>query len=362
MSRAAFILSLLAMLLASCTEDPGLPDLTTTAPDEPLPVEIHVLALESLEPHIEVVGVVQAAEQIELSADVSAPISRILVLEGQEIQRGDLLIEMDAEKLELQLVRAQESLNQANSNLVEAEAFLKRRAQLAEQQTVSQEMLDAARYDWQRSQAAVQEANAAVALARRELKDSRVLSPVDGVVDRNLVEAGETVRPGTELMIIQATGSLEVETHVSERDINYLRAGGAADVTISEWRQRSYDAVVQSVGIAANPRTGNFPVILLLQEPDGNIRPGMTAKVSIQGKPIGNVLLLPETALVDRDRERVVFVEEQGVARIRRPLLKAALSDHLLVLDGIAPGEHLIVSNLDKVVDGSRVSPIRSQP
>ena len=84
-------------------------------------------------------------------------------------------------------------------------------------------------------------------------------------------------------------------------------------------------------------------------------RPGMTATVEIQELSIPGILLLPEAALVDRNRKRVVYRLVDGIAHAVEPLLSAGLSDQIVVLSGLSPGDKLIISNLESIIDGSQV-------
>ena len=359
----AFLALGAALLLAACegpdsereAQTPALTPLITRQP-----VVVKTLALANLTPKIVSVGEIQAAERIALSVDFSAPVKRIAVREGQAVKRGQLLLELDDTKLQLRTDQARQALQQAESRLSEKRDNLERREVLAQQNNLSREALDAARHEHRRTQAEVAEARALAGLAERDLADSRLLSPVDGLLDKQLVEVGETVQPGEQLLVLQATQVLEVATWVSERDINYLQVGAQAEVTIEDWQRHRYQAEVQSVGAAADSRTGNFSVKLLLQERDAFVRPGMTASVSIAGAELKNILLLPEAALVDRQRQRVVFVvqrDPQGLETVamRQPSLKVGLSDQLVVMSGLSAGDQVVVKGQRALVQGARV-------
>ena len=142
---------------------------------------------------------------------------------------------------------------------------------------------------------------------------------------------------------------------VSESNITHIRAGGQALVTVSGLAGRQYSATIEWVGVNADPGTGNFPVKLILAGDTDTLRPGMTASAVLDGISIPDALLLPEAALVDRDRRRVVFVVEEGVARIREPLLAAAFSDRLHVLAGLSPGQQVVIEGQQLLLDGTPV-------
>ena len=340
------------LLLAACNDKEA-----AVASDElesPALINVTTITLQrqSLQPTLNLIGIVQSSNRIDLTADVAAPVAKVLVKEGQRVRKGQLLIELDSEKLQIEVTRAAEALKQARSRLQESYTGLQRREQLAKQQTLSAELLDSARHDHSRSQAAVEEARAALRLAERGLRDAKVLSPVAAVVDKQHVEVGENVRPGDQLLVIQATSALEVAAYVSERDIGVLSEGNLATVHIDGWQPRRYSAVLHTRGAAANPRTGNFLVTLLIDHIDQHVRPGMTAQLAVKANPIDDVLLLPEAALADRQRQRVVFVEDNGRAVMRRPRLQTGFSDRLLILSGLQAGERVIIDPLDSIVDG----------
>ena len=309
---------------------------------------------------IEVYGVVEAVEEVVVSVEVSGTVAAVHFREGQRVARGALLLDLDPRKQALRLERAQSVVDSAAAALQEARSTLQRRRGLVAKSAVSRELLESGEIAARRAGAAYDDALAGLALAQRELDDSQVRSPVTGVVEQRQVEAGETVLPGQALATIQAVDVLHIVSFVSERDVNFLRVGAGARVRSPGARGRVFDADVVSIGVKADPRTGNFPVKLALQNGEGLLRPGMTARVTLDGLLERGRLLIPDSAVVDRDRHKVVYVLAGGegglVARERRPLLRATAGRLLPVIDGLVAGEWLIVSGLEWLVDGSPVT------
>ncbi|ELU06053.1 hypothetical protein CAPTEDRAFT_195462 [Capitella teleta] len=361
----------LSLILTGCKEEIAQPSIQSKTvqneavlnqngqTDKALPkVSLQTMVETQTVPTIRTVGEIQSAVQVDMSVNFSAPVSHIAVTEGQRVKRNQLLLELDATKLQLHLNAAKQALQQAESRLAEAANNLQRREVLANQNNLSQEALDSAHYEHQRSQAEVAEARANVSLAQRELSDTRLLSPVDGIVDKQLVEAGESVQPGQKLLILQATETLEVQTFVSDHNVNSLAPGSRAEVSINKgWQERSYQAEILSIGAAADSRTGNFEIRLLLNQPDTYIRPGMTARISMEGLPLNGILLLPESALTDQQNQRVVFVynELTGKVEQRYPALKVGLGDQLIIMSGLVAGEQVVVGGVKHLVEGTEV-------
>lgn len=340
--------------LLACTG--GEPD-AGAAIAEPGPVTVAVqhLTAQDWQGSVETFGVIEALEEVDVAAELSGTVVAVHVSEGDRVEAGQLLLELDAEKRELAVRQARQTAEQARTALDEARSKLKRRKELAAQETISEEVLDNSRLAVDSAAALYERALASLQLAQRELADTRIISPTAGLVDVKAVEPGEAVAVGATLVKLQAVSVLRVHTWVSEKDVAFIRSGAPAQVSISGMPGPVFEARIGWVGVNADPATGNFPVKLILQQESDSIRPGMTATALIQGLERSGVMLLPERALVDRDRRRVVFVVEDGRAVLREPRLVAGLGDQLVVLAGLSPGDQIVVSGHHQLVDGKAV-------
>ena len=127
----------------------------------------------------------------------------------------------------------------------DARQKLERRSNLAASNTISKEALDTAQVTLDAAAARYQQALAAHQLAQRQLADTRILSPTDGVVDVQAVEAGEPVQAGASLIKLQATDGLRMQTWVSEADILMLDPGSPASISVSVLPGQAYPAVIE---------------------------------------------------------------------------------------------------------------------
>lgn len=353
---AIFVFGSLFAALCGCSQEPA--DAPGSSPPGPRVAEVRVLTLapETWQQRIHAYGVVEPAEDIAVSVDFSAEVAAVHFDEGERVAAGQLLIELEAGKRALRLEQADAALAEARAGLDEARADHARRRGLAGSGAVSREILERSEAALARASARLEDAMAARALAEREVTESRVPSPADGIVERRLVEPGERVMPGQVLARIQTLGRVRVRAHVGEREVNDLAAGGAAEVRSPGVRGRVFEGVIESVGMRADPETGNFPVRLTLPNEDGRLRPGMTARVVLDGLAQADAILIPDVALVDRNRRRVVFLERDGKAVEIEPLLRPGVGERLQVLEGLAAGERLIVAGQEQLVDGSPVA------
>lgn len=321
----------------------------------------HRVSAQRLEPvswqgWVESFGVVEALTEVDVASELSGTVSAVYVDEGDRVEPGQLLLELDTRKRELALEQAKQQVERTQIALKEAQLKLERRHSLAERETISQELLDNARLAVDAASATHQQALAARNLAERELADTRIISPTTGLVEVQRVEPGEPVQVGASLIKLQALGGVRVQTWVSEQDVLLLSAGDNAEVSVPGLPGESFAGLVEWVGVKADPATGNFQIKLILDSDHPGLRPGMTARTRMQAKAIDDVLILPETALLDRNRRRMVFVVEDGIAHLREPVLSAGLSGRLQILTGLAPGERVITQGHQSLVDGSPVT------
>ncbi|MEN8130146.1 MAG: efflux RND transporter periplasmic adaptor subunit [Pseudomonadota bacterium] len=153
---------------------------------------------------IEVYGIIKAAENVDISVDFSAQVKEVGFHEGQEVKQGQALIVLDSRKRALRLEQAQTTVNDAKAALDEARHNLERRRDLAKSGVLSQELLETAEVAMRRAAAQYEDTLAGLRLAKRELAETELSSPVSGLVERRLIDPGETVHPGQVLATVNA--------------------------------------------------------------------------------------------------------------------------------------------------------------
>ena len=323
-------------------------------------VEIRVLQEQPWAEMISSFGVIDAAKEISISVDFSERVKKVHFEEGDRIKVGQLLIELDRRKQELRLARFRTSLKEAKATLTNAQATLKRQVTLYAKRNISLSKLEEAQLTFKTASARYGEALAAVQIGERELADRRITSPADGQVAKRSVEPGETVSPGASLIVIQVVDAVRVITYVTEKDINHLSVGSEAIVTTPGVQGRTYSARIESLGTKADPDTGSFSVKLAIPNTEGLLRPGMTARVNLQGLQYQDAILIPDSALVDRNRRRVAYKVVEGKAVQVEPVVALSTIDSVHVLSGFQAGDQLIVKGIINIADGTPVNVIQN--
>ncbi|MFT5576937.1 MAG: RND family efflux transporter MFP subunit [Bermanella sp.] len=348
------VLCVLALLLSACEKVEPIATLSEHA--EQLVVTTEMLEPSDWQLQFTAYGHFESTEEISISVEFSGTVKKVHFREGQNVSAGDLLIELDEQKQQLRVRQSKANLLSAQAGLEKSRATYFRYRDLMTKGALSREQLKQSESSYDSSRAMVEESEAALALAEQNLRETKIISPVDGVIDRKMVEPGQTVLPGNLLATVQVADTLRVVTFVSEHEVNQLHLGDRATVSTPAMPGKQFDARVELVSSAAEAETGNFTVKLTVNNADRQLRAGMSAQVSMSGIVRKNVLVLNKRHLADRNRRRVVFIYTDGLAREVEPSFGASAGENLPVLAGLEAGDQLIVSHLDLLADGKMVN------
>ncbi len=330
-------------------------------------------------------GEVDSQSLAQVGSEITGVVAARHVREGDEVEAGDLLLELrddeqrarlrEAEAALQQLIdstrpQAQATLREAQHNLEQASRELKRRETLFERKLLASEPLEQARRaeltarvirDRARFAAAAlaeggseeQVLRQRLEAARATLAKTRIHAQVTGIVQTRDVEPGDLVQPGRTLLSIARSGSSEILLPLDEKNLAPVRLGQAASIIADAYPERVLPARVSFIAPAVDTARGTIDVHLDLLEPADFLRQGMTVSVNIETGRRDQALVLPNDALRARSgpRAQVLRVRDGVVERVdvRLGLLGTALSE---VVEGLTTGDLVL---LDDAEEGKRV-------
>jgi HlyD family secretion protein len=344
-------------------------------------------------------GEVKPKKNINISAHVPGRISKIGVLEGQEVKAGEFLLKLDSTQYEANAERDRALIQTYRAQLIQAEARMKRdgnnyerQKQLYDSQLISQEQLEAAKveYDITRAEAQsyryqIQQAEASLKSTLDSLSKTVYNSPIDGIITSLRVEEGEVAvigtmnNPGTVLMTIADLSEMEVEVEVDETDVVGVRLGQKADVKVDALPDRVLSGSVTEIGSSAiakvtttQQESRDYLVAITLDNPPKSLKPGLSASADIITAVKKTVLAVPISALVLREKEKPdsankekeeqegIYVIENGRAKFF-PVTKGIMGGLLIeIQSGLKEGQEAIVgpySALRELKDGTLIKP-----
>jgi HlyD family secretion protein len=338
-------------------------------------VEVHEVARGEIRSSILASGTLAYREQVQLRSEVIAQVTAVPVKEGDRVGRGDLLISLETESYDAQVEQAaarmriqaiaMERQKLAIRNLERRHANA---TELVGRRLIDEDSvenlgieLEMARVELRSLEESLSQARAALAQSEELLTKTRIISPIDGLVIQVDVKVGETVIagttniPGSTLMVVADPSEMLCEVRVDEADIAQVHEGQVADIFAAAWPDTPLVGTVESIAPTAQQPPGqqslSFLVKILLDEQDEmNVRPGMSARADIYTATSAESLSVPvQTVLYDEDGEGeqaseqpYVLVMADGAAKRRDVKLGIASDSEQEILDGVTAGEQVI--------------------
>jgi len=239
---------------------------------------------------IATVGIIEAPE-VNLTSRIGGRIVRLDLLEGDHVERGQIVCQIEDVDIRNQLAQAQGQLADALGDLHDAERTMSRDSRLFAAHVISAKDRDDALTHLERSRGAVAAAQASVRYYSDQLADTTIRSPISGIVVSKNLEVGEWVTPGTAILTIDDLSTIWARVDVEETDLASIKVGGPAQVTMPGNPPQVYTGRVMAIGqegqfaTQTDVRRGRqdirtFYVKVRLLQAGGDLKPGMTAEVA----------------------------------------------------------------------------------
>lgn len=333
----------LALGTAACKPGGGAPA-GGPGPAMKVAVRVAVAAKKPVAERLSLVASVSANERVTVKSPLEGTIARINFTEGERVEQGRVLFELDTGKWDAALAEAEAGFRVAEATLRRAESMLKN-------QTIS-------RQEYDQTVAQFEATRAGVARMKEQLKDARITADFAGVMGARAVSLGQVVSPQTELASLVDLDPVKVEFTVPERFLGQLAVGQGIEFRVSAYRDHSFTGQVYF--IAPEVDAANRAVLVKARSPnaDGRLRPGMFGNLDLILNVRAEAVVVPEAALVTQGDELMLFlVDEQGLAQPRPVQVGVRLAGEVEIVSGLQGGETVIVEGLQKVRPGAPVAP-----
>ncbi len=351
-------LVLLLLLVTACSKSDAQQQGGASRRTLEFPVEAHPVEARKVEYTINSVGSLDAFERVEVTSRVSGAIERVLFSEGQLVQKGQPLVEIEPERYRLAVDAAEATLQKSIASREEAQAGFARRqtASAKNPGLIRGEEIETWRTRVQTAAAEVSQSQAALAQAKLNLRDAFVRAPVAGIIQTRTVQTGQYVQLGTVIATLVQRDPLLLRFQVPEQESGPLRTGIVAHFTAGE-SSKQFSARIMHVAAAASSASRMVDVTAHVVNPNQpELRPGAFARVTV---PVGDrrdAPVIPQTAIRPSERGFLAYVVENGTARQRVLTLGMRTADgQVEVRDGVRPGELLVTRGAEALRDGAKV-------
>lgn len=341
---------LLGLSLAACGD--AKEEEAAAKPSAGLPVSLAPAQLRPLARSVLVSGPVSAFEEMQLGVELSGQrVTALNVDVGQSVRKGQVLLTLDHRTLDSELAQAEASLRQAQASLSLAQVSYERGAKLAAQQLISAGNLDELRATRVQAEAQAATARAGRDAARLRRDFAELRAPADGVISKRLVQPGQVVAAGNELLRLIRDGRLEWRAELPEDQLSLVAVGNTVELThggqVIAGRIRAV-----SPGVDGQTRTGT--VYADLPEP-GPLKQG----VYLEGRIVtgsGRALMVPSAAVVQRDGHSYVFTLKDAQSVQRRRVRTGQTAQGMVeIVQGLKDGERVVAQGAGFLGDGDRV-------
>lgn len=299
-------------------------------------------------------GALFAHETVILSNKQEGYVSTVAVDFGDQVSRGQMLAQMEQEELALEVELAESAVTQAEALYIRAAAENERIQELFAEQIIPPQRRDTAEAEYKVAAAQVETAKKALALAEKRLRDTRIVSPVNGFVQERFANPGEYKTAASKLFEVVVVNPLKLRAPVPERFAAVARIGMAMRVEVEALPGEMFDGRLTRMAAQVDHRTRTLLIEAEIPNPDRKLRPGYFAHITgVLGEE--EALFIPRLGLSRYAGVERVFVVKDNVVTSREVQSGVEDGEWIEIAEGLAADEAVAVSRLNRLADGMAV-------
>ena len=360
-------------IIVSCTAT-GCQQNTESSPAPPLPeVTIMEVTTQQILVEPEFIGQTESSRPVEIRSQVTGIIKEKFFVEGRTVKKGDRLYQIDPVPFQAAFRSARGRLAQAEAKLIQAKQNLARVKPLLAEQAVSQKDVGDAVAEEHSAKAALESAKGDLTKAKWDLDNTRILAPIDGMIERTRVYEGRLVSAQTDLLTsiyqidpmyvtISAPESFLLKRRrdmmakkIKQSDIVGLRGV----ITFEDGTRYSHEGVLDFTGVGLQTETGSRQARVTFPNPKGLLLPGQFVTVRLIGTVQTGAILIPQRAVQQSPKGPVVFIVGEG-DKVEMREIKATRwqGNQWVVEEGLKIRERIVTEGLHRIKPGIQVRPI----
>jgi len=360
---AAVLLS--AALLAGCGKEAQ--SQAAAAPKPPTQVQVTGVVIRDLRQWDDVTGHLEAIDSVEVRPRVGGFIDEVRFKDGAKVKKGDVLFQIDPRPFQTEVDRLAAEVERARAKSIVAGADGERGQRLIAQNAVARSEFERLQAEASSAKADLAAAQASLRMAQLNLEFTRVISPIDGRVSKAIITRGNLVTTANILTTVVSDGKIYAAFNTDEQ--TYLKYAGAqrgqaAPVELGLMTEDGFphQGTLQFLDNALDPKSGTINGRAVFEDPDGTLTPGLFARIRLLSNATEKVALAPERALgTDLGKRYVLVVDAKNAVEYRPVALGPAVGDMRIIRSGLAQGDRVVVSGLQKVKSGDTVDPVAVQ-
>jgi multidrug efflux system membrane fusion protein len=336
--------------------------------DQPVPVRVVTAKQGDIDVHLKALGTVTPLNTVTVRSRLDGELTRVLFTEGQRVQAGQLLAEIDARPYEVALAQAQGTQQENQARLKNAEVDLETYRNLWAQQLITRQQVTGQEALVRQLQGAVGANDAQVNNARLQLSYTKILAPIDGRLGLRQVDAGNLIRSGdaTGLVVITQMRPISALFTIPEADLPSVLAAakGTRALSVAAWdraeAEKLADGTLQTVDNQIDTATGSIKLRAVFPNDDEKLFPNQFVNVRLRVSTLNKATIIPAAAVQRASFGTFVYVvKSDATATVRRVTLGPTEGEHVAIAKGLAPDEQIVLEGVDGLREGQKIDVIR---
>ncbi|MDX1472872.1 MAG: efflux RND transporter periplasmic adaptor subunit [Reinekea sp.] len=308
--------------------------------------ETQVVQAQTVRQNIKVTGTIQPLFEAQLPALISAQIEQVAVRPGDAVKKGQLLIAMDTENLNIQKEQQLSSVEATQAQLALAQSQLKRTQEMSAQGIATSAQLEQALSTVQAQAANLHAQQSQIKATEYQIRNANVYAPINGIVSFRQAEPGQFVGIGSPLLTIVDLARMELRVNVSAADSANIVTGMKVNISIEGLPLATFTGTVSRISPVATNGTRTIPVYIVLENTGGLLRGGMfaTGQITLEEKP--NTLVIPPSAIRYDEQNQPYVLKIDGETVVRQDISVAGSwgqNQMREVTQGLNSGDRIVV-------------------
>jgi RND family efflux transporter MFP subunit len=335
-----------------------------------VPVEVEAVGIGSIEKTIEVTGWIKASQIVDVASKVAGRLESLRIVsdegaataveEGVPVTKGRQIAVIDHDVYLSQVEAAKATVKAREVELDDAEREKKRIIALFEGGSATEQNRDKAVTAAQLAAASLTTDSANLELAEINLRESTIISPIDGIVTTKYIDEGNLIKVGDRIVTIADMKTVKVVVAIAEKYGGDVAVGMPVRIKVDAFADRVFDANVYSVYPSLDEQTHTIQVEIRLDNSEMLLKPGMFARVTLVTEAKKDVIVISrDVVLGGKIDEPYVYTVEDETAHKRVVSVGIIQADRCEITEGLKAGETLVVNGMHLLTDGSSVELVR---
>jgi len=289
------------------------------------------------------IGTISAFNDVAIISETQGRVVKIYTEVGDYMKAGSVLIEVDSELKEAAYKTAKVSYEKAKNDMTRFEELYK-------EKSISDSQIEQARW-------AFQSAEAQYIVARRQLSDTKITTPISGIVTARNVNIGSFVQGAPQATLVANVvdiSRLKVKLNVAEKDVFRLKQGNKVEITTDVFPNTAFTGTIATIS-AKGDDAHTYPVEVVMDNSKQQLKAGMFAQVTFNPQSSSNALIIPREAVVGSMKDAKVYVVNNNVAKLRTVTVGKTFGTSIEVLQGLNVGEVVVVNGQNNLKDNANV-------